>query len=335
MRRFRAHSPLDSGGFGQVDLVHCDPGGQIYARKMLLDDNQPESVARFRREVQALLQLDHPNIVKVVATRLRAPPYFFVMPYYPATLLTLLSNGDLSKGDKLILAGGILDGLEYAHESGTLHRDLKPSNVLVDPDTLQVALSDFGHCRRSDLESLTRSGDLIGTLLYMSPEQLRDAKSVDERSDIFSVGRVLIELFGGTLETGKPPSPTQLAVVTSRATAERAEARFQSVNELRDAFERSLSAEVAPIGDLLDSLRSRRLERATSQDLFEFVLDIAVVGSGSGAAAASVLNAQDGMVLGRLAASWGAELCIATASIEPSLLCRELRRLRSDLLGAD
>jgi tRNA A-37 threonylcarbamoyl transferase component Bud32 len=237
MAHFQDVRRLGSGGFGEVWA--CTSEGVRYAKKKLTATDE-DSVARFQREVRILSKLDHPNIVKVVAKKLQTSPYWYVMPLYRRSLEAELPAlvGDEQRVRKIFTA--ILDGVEYAHGEGVIHRDLKPGNVLMNSDD-DVVVSDFGLGRMLDAESTrrTQSGEPMGTRLYMAPEQWSSAKEADERSDIYTLGRILYALHTGPLDSTHHDLanvPPNVRVVISKCTQQQPDKRFQSVTELKEAW---------------------------------------------------------------------------------------------------
>lgn len=232
------------GGNGVVRICERASDKARFARKTLLDGVNPKAVTRFREEVRILSKLDHPNIVKVIDSQLVSDPHWFVMPLYRTSLLDEINSviGNQRRISQIFSA--ILDGVEYAHDRHVIHRDLKPHNVLMNSDE-DVVVSDFGIGRLMDSQGdrHTRTGARIGTQDYMSPEQATNAKHVDYRTDIFSLGRILYEL-----ETERINSPVQditrlpppLARIVERCTRYRREDRFQSVGELKSAWRNAM-----------------------------------------------------------------------------------------------
>lgn len=240
MAKFIDTNKLGSGGFGEVWLCTRDEDGGVFAKKRLLDHVDDDGIARFQREVRLLSRLDHPNIVKVVGFHLKEAPYWYVMPRYGHTLHREVPSlsGDQNRVTAIFTA--ILAGMEYAHAEGVIHRDLKPENVLMNDDN-DVVVTDFGLGRALDTDSTrhTITGFGMGTLLYMAPEQMTDAKNADERSDIFSLGRILLEMFTGRLTnpiTDTTGVDSAVGHVIEKCTRPDPARRYQSVGELKQAF---------------------------------------------------------------------------------------------------
>ncbi len=308
MRRFRVVSRLGSGGAGVVEVVRCDSDGQEYARKRIkdgLDDDQ--FIERFQREVQVMASLTHPRIMPVVAHRLQRAPYFFVMPVCAQSLEVALEDPERDKDSLEAVVMDAAEGLEFAHRTGVIHRDLKPGNVLIGEDGRGL-LTDFGHARSQLNETMTPTGEFLGTPLYMAPEQQADPRNADERSDIYSLGRVLSEVHGVDLriphglETLDNPA---LAIVLSRATRPHARDRFQTVGELR----RALSLARREEGGVGSRSRSGAdpWSEQTSEDLFWALL------TSTGSASLGHLESlagkcEDLAQFSRLCAAWGPEV---------------------------
>jgi len=231
---------LGSGGFGEVWKCERDEDSEVFAKKILLDTT-PEAMKRVQREVRILSKLKHPRIVTVVATHLADAPFWYAMPLYRYSLRDLVPQivGDRKRIAKIYPA--ILEALQYAHDQGIIHRDLKPENVLLNNDD-DLVISDFGLGLDFDAKTtrVTYTGQPLGTFGYMAPEQFRDAKHTDVRTDVFSLGRILHELFTGVHPAaGQDLSalPVGVAKIVDRSTKIDPERRFQSVANMSSAFE--------------------------------------------------------------------------------------------------
>lgn len=240
MAQYRDESRIGSGGFGEVFRCRREDDDQLFARKRLQSGASEDAVERFVREMRILSSLNHPNVVRVVARRLQAPPYFCVLPLYETSLRNELPGLVKDEGRIFPIFSSILDGVEYAHSEGVIHRDLKPENILMNSDS-EVVVTDFGLGRIMTAAStrMTQTGFAMGTPLYMPPEQLLDAKSADVRSDIFSLGRMLYELYTGPLLSAVQDSsqvPSGIAFLVDRCTRNNPSDRFQSVGDLKSAW---------------------------------------------------------------------------------------------------
>ncbi|MBU6953500.1 serine/threonine-protein kinase [Hahella sp. HN01] len=156
--------------------------------------------ARFFREAEAAGRLDHPNIVTVYDVGEEADLAFIAMDYIQGKSLNAYAKpGRLLPVEVVyMLMAKVAEALEYAHQKNIVHRDIKPANIIFNPDNQQVKVTDFGIARISD-KSKTRTGQMLGSPLYMSPEQLKGGK-VNGVSDIFSLGVTFYQLL-----TGEPP----------------------------------------------------------------------------------------------------------------------------------
>ncbi|WP_439875421.1 serine/threonine-protein kinase [Bacillus mycoides] len=209
-----------------------------------LSNLDEDSIARFQREVRYLTKLDHPRIIKCEDYGLENPPYFYVMRRYTTSLSTVLPELMGNFPRLKVIFNNVLEGLEYLHSEGYYHRDLKPANVLLNSDN-DLVLCDLGLCINAssdDSTRLTRTHMGIGTRFYCSPEQEMDLKSVDHRTDIYSFGKMLYEAF-----THSRPNildltvlPAAIQYVVKLCTREHRENRFDSVEELRQHFNRAM-----------------------------------------------------------------------------------------------
>jgi eukaryotic-like serine/threonine-protein kinase len=179
------------------------------AIKLLREDGDPRSIARFKQEAQILARLHHPNVVTVFDTGVDGGEGFIVMELVEGpTLRELLDReGRLPPERAAEIASALASALGFAHEHGVIHRDLKPANVLFMPDG-RVKLADMGIARLLAPEALTATLTLRGTPRYVSPEQAR-GDQVDSRADLYSLGCVLFEML-----TGRTPFEGNLAALS-------------------------------------------------------------------------------------------------------------------------
>jgi flagellar biosynthesis GTPase FlhF len=188
------------GGMGEVYKA-LDPDLQReVALKVVHSHLSSDSsfLQRFRREARAMARLQHENIVNIYAVEQDQDRQYLVMEYFPGTNLRehIDAKGGLSLREEVNIIRQVANALAYAHAHGIIHRDIKPANILVNKQQ-RIKLSDFGIAAALDEAPLTSTGQLIGTLKYMSPEQARDA-ILDGRSDLYSLGLVFYELLTGT-----------------------------------------------------------------------------------------------------------------------------------------
>jgi formylglycine-generating enzyme required for sulfatase activity/serine/threonine protein kinase/Tol biopolymer transport system component len=194
---------LGKGGFGIVFRAFDDVLQRVVAVKVLAPQLATTSPARkrFLREARSAAQVRHENVVHIHAIEEQPLPYL-VMEFIPGETLQqrLDRTGPLEVPEVLRIGRQIAEGLAAAHEQGLIHRDIKPSNILLDFGPQQhTKITDFGLARAADDASLTRSGVVAGTPMYMAPEQAR-GETLDHRADLFSLGSVLYAML-----TGRPP----------------------------------------------------------------------------------------------------------------------------------
>jgi serine/threonine protein kinase/tetratricopeptide (TPR) repeat protein len=200
---------LGEGGFGQVWLAEqTEPVQREVALKLLKRGMDSDQVlARFNLERQALASMDHSNIASLLnaGSSVEGRPYF-VMEYVPGVPVTnWCQEKKLSIRETVGLFQQICSGLQHAHQKGIIHRDLKPANVLVtEVDGVAIPkIIDFGIAKATGEQNqdnpwVTRMGHVMGTPLYMSPEQLAGGSDVDTRSDIYSLGVLFYEMLTGS-----------------------------------------------------------------------------------------------------------------------------------------
>lgn len=210
---------LGSGGMGVVYKARQVSLGRIVALKMILRGElaSERERARFRAEAEAVAQLDHPNLVPVHEVGEHEGHLYFTMKFVDGETLTqYLLRQSPSARESATLLHDVCLAVQYAHEHGVLHRDLKPSNVLIDREG-RPHVSDFGLAKRvSSSVSLTRSGDILGTPGYMSPEQASGRGPTGPASDVYSLGAILYQML-----TGFPPFQARTPLETVMLVLER------------------------------------------------------------------------------------------------------------------
>ena len=229
--------------------------GRLVGIKMMTSAviNDPDLLKRFYREAQSAGKLQHPNIITIYDLGVHDATPYLVMEFLEGESLdaTIKSRRNMSLEDKLNIAIQVCNALAYAHERSVVHRDIKPANVMLLKDGT-VKIVDFGIARMGG-DKVTRTGQVMGSIQYMSPEQINGAH-VDQRTDIFSAGVLLYQLLtsvlpfegkdtGDTLLKiihGAPPPlsqflqqyPPELETIVLRALAKDPEERYQSGTEL-------------------------------------------------------------------------------------------------------
>ncbi|MBL4848010.1 MAG: serine/threonine protein kinase [Planctomycetes bacterium] len=247
---YELRAELGRGGMGVVyQGLRIETGSTVAIKTLHIQD--PEELLRFEREGVALARLRHPNLIRVhAAGRHEGCPYLVLQHAGGGSLADRLTQGPLPWEAATALVEQLAAGLEVAHAHGILHRDLKPANVLFSRDEIPL-LADFGLAKVSDLSRLTETGTVLGSPLFMAPEQARGEDS-GPAADVYGLGAILFVClsgeppipFRGTVmaqlislqeETPRrlgPPTPSWLAELVSRALAGDPKAR-PSLAELR------------------------------------------------------------------------------------------------------
>lgn len=254
--RYRVLGLIAHGGMGSLYLARDPAIGRTIAIKLLREEFDDEAAReRFAREARSTGHLRHPNIVTVFDVGEHGHRPFIAMEYVPGETLAQLirRRAPLSIVDRLAILEDLCAGLHFAHAAGIVHRDIKPANVILDVSGI-IKILDFGLARASD-SAITNAGDQLGTLNYMSPEQVVGAP-LDHRSDVYAVGVVAYELmsytkaFPGTmhdgtmyrilntqpapLETVMPGLDPEIARIIERAIQKEPERRYQNADRLRE-----------------------------------------------------------------------------------------------------
>ena len=190
---FKLLKKLGQGGMGEVFLANQVSLDRQVAIKILSREmaKKPGFVERFVREARAMARIDHPNAVKVYAADADKGLNYVAIEFIDGQSMQdwMDDKGKLSVGDAVHVVMCCADALAHAHEMNLIHRDIKPDNILVTKKGV-VKVADFGLAKALDdgEMSMTQSGTGLGTPLYMPPEQARDAKIVDHRTDIYALG---------------------------------------------------------------------------------------------------------------------------------------------------
>ncbi len=280
---------IGRGGFGVVVKAFDRSLRRTVAIKMMPAEMAATSPARrrFVREARAAAAVRHENVVCIYAVEEHPVPHL-VMEYVAGGSLQrhLDETGPLEAREVLRIGAQIARGLTAAHDTGLVHRDIKPANVLLESNAaLRAKLTDFGIARAADDASLTQSGTIVGTPMYMAPEQAKGER-VDHRADLFSLGSVLY-----TMVSGRPPfraanslavlkrvaddtprpiqeiipeTPQWLCDIIARLHAHDPDERFQSAAEVADLLETYLAVLESgrPPGDVSGRSGKRRSHRS-------------------------------------------------------------------------
>jgi len=284
--RYKIDELLGQGGMSAVYKA-TDPNlRRVVAIKMIHPhlSNNPEFVRRFEDEAAAVAQMRHPNIVQVFDFNHDGDVYYMVLEFLPGEtlqerLVRLNQKGrQMGLGEAVNFVAQVADALQYAHERGIIHRDIKPANIMLDIYG-KANLMDFGIARIVGGQMHTATGAVVGTALYMSPEQIVGQR-VDERADIYSLGVTLFESISGRppfeadsamtlmmmhmndpvpdLHELRPQVPEALIAVVERALQKKVDQRFQKASDMATEL-RSVLALLPP--DAMQSgVRQRPVE---------------------------------------------------------------------------
>jgi serine/threonine protein kinase len=274
---------LGSGGMGKVYRVRNVISDRVEAMKVLLPDlaGRQELATRFLREIKLLASLNHPNIATLCTALTIDNQLVMIMEYVEGvTLDELIGQGRVSVEDGTSYIAQALAALSYAHQKGVIHRDIKPANMMLTANHL-VKLMDFGIARSAAERSMTQTGTTLGSVNYMSPEQIT-GQAVDARSDVYSTGISLYEIVTGqrpfnapsdyelmamhVKESPKAPMelrpwlPSSLNEIILTAIAKDPNDRFQSADAFRNALLKAQDpTATGPLPSAAEALPSARL----------------------------------------------------------------------------
>ena len=266
---------LGAGGMGQVYKVRSVISDRVEAMKVLLPNlsSDTELADRFLREIKVQATLDHPNIARLNSAQQVGNQLIMLMEYVEGkTIYQILHQGPMELSESLNCASQVLDALAYAHARGVVHRDIKPPNIMRTPAGV-IKLMDFGIARMEADRQLTKTGATVGSLYYMSPEQINGGPP-DLRSDLYSLGVTLYEMVTGKRPfvgdsdysimaahlQNRPVAPMEISAsvpldlndIILMAIAKEPERRFQSA----DAFHAALRNFAGSIGVTLGAAKT-------------------------------------------------------------------------------
>ena len=266
--RYQVLRELGRGGMGIVFQAHDKQLNEQVAIKILspLLSTDPEALARLKREVSAARRITHPNVIRIHDIGENKGLHYVSMEYFHGDNLReyIRHNTPLSLRGAYDIAIQICEAIEAAHAQGVIHRDLKSQNIIIHPNG-HIKVIDFGLAHSSHLQGMTATGLIMGTPEYMSPEQVA-GRRVDERTDIYSLGIILYELFTGRVpfqgdtaiavgfkqlrEDPVPPKqlnlqlPVEVEEVIMKALRKDPSTRFGSVAEIKSVLQAIFSLPV-------------------------------------------------------------------------------------------
>lgn len=267
---------IGKGGMGEVFRAHQmnlkrDVAIKLVSKEFLVEmEDDPEEVStafrRFHREVQAMAQVKHANVVQIFDYGALTvshedgpmPVEFIAMEYVPGNTFRYVMSEEGFDTETALLKkwleayfNPVLDGVAAIHNYGIVHRDLKPENILMDGEIPKIA--DFGLARSVRLPAVSKSWDVKGTWPYMAPEQFSDFRKAGVTADIYALGKILFEAIDGKLDAktvplksvglDDPQTPLlkTLDEIIRKATNDNPQKRYQSVREMQDAIQSALT----------------------------------------------------------------------------------------------
>ena len=271
LAHYRITAALGAGGMGEVWRAHDEKLGREVAIKVLPEEfsADPKRLDRFEREARAVASLNHPHIVTIYSVEEVGSIHFLTMELVDGrTLEKMIPDSGFDLERFFELATPLAEAISAAHDKSVIHRDLKPANVMVDGSG-RVKVMDFGLAKFQDAkdasdsselptEALTGIGTIVGTVPYMSPEQV-EGLVVDHRTDIFSLGVLLYEMAIGERPFKGSTSPALMSSILRDVP--------QSVVEIRDDLPRHLGADHRRAASKRTAATATR-RRATSSTSF-------------------------------------------------------------------
>jgi ABC-type transport system substrate-binding protein/serine/threonine protein kinase len=271
--RYEILGELGRGGMGVVYRAR-DPllNREVAVKLISSSDLTTEVEERFQREAQVVAQMDHPTIVPIHDLGRDQGSLFFVMPLVGGTtLLRLVRDQSLRLGEVVDIGIQIAEALDYSHSRGVVHRDIKPANIMVTREEggsgARVRVMDFGLAHATTESRLTKTGTLVGTVAYLSPEQVA-SRAFDGRSDIYSLGVVLYECL-----VGEPPFTGEVQSILYRIVHEvpqppralGAEIREELQDILMRCLEKDPGKRPQKAGQIAEALKRHRSSLASDE----------------------------------------------------------------------
>lgn len=241
---------IGSGGMSEVFLGINPKSREKRAFKVLgkCASLSPSAYARFLREIDIVRSLSHPGIIRILDNGVLEECYYYSMDYMPGgNLNRRLARGRIAVDAAMELFVPVCSAMAYAHENGVIHRDLKPSNILLN-NAGNPVVSDFGIAKMLNYEktALTKSGEILGTIAYLAPEQRFSSRKVNRRADVYALGAMLYEMLMGFPPLGKFPRPIDInpafpepvQAILERCLATDPESRYEHAGDLQIEIEK-------------------------------------------------------------------------------------------------
>jgi hypothetical protein len=290
----RITSKIGQGGMGMLYMAeHVNVGKPFAVRHLAPELAQNQMYReRFINEAKALAQLKHDNIVRIYEVIEKEGNIFLIMEYVDGyTLANILKNrGVLPEKEALSIAKSILKGLNYAHSKGAIHRDIKPAHIIRTKQDV-AKIMDFGIALMARGARLTKTGKVMGAAKYLSPEQVTQAKQIDHRSDIYSMGIIIYEMLTGQApfdgetdpeiyqkhENADPPdmrsiveniSPT-LNKIVIRALEKKPDNRYHGCAEFLKYLQAYETGDVEKIAKAEKEMREKEVGEIVPEEAFE------------------------------------------------------------------
>ena len=292
---------IGTGGFAEVHLAKDKLLERKVAIKILFPQFSSDSaiIERFIREAKLYAKLEHKNLIPIYDTGIIDEYAFIIMKYIQGASLNslLLEEGKLSIQLIAPMIKEIASTLDYIHSKGIVHRDVKPSNIIIEEDSNKYYLADFGIARSDTSKTLTKSGLILGTPNYISPEQIK-GKQIDHRADLYALGAMCYELITGKpIFSGEssmevlyqhvneepeplaniiPDIPKNILYIVTKCLEKNPDKRFQSADEILDVFETKRGTFISRY---FKEKEARKVKSVQKKILLLFLLIVFVTGT--------------------------------------------------------